>query len=268
MVRLFDTSSIQTLDGVTGISLRRDSATSIPSEPGTYILILEAPARRRVRSGSTRYARARARLLRLRRQRARMPAGFAGVSPITADALVPRIGTSTTCAVIRRCVRSGFSAGASRREHRWGAALECGDRIDHPAPGFWRLGLRVSLSPVSVFAAASAVDLSTAIRGFPHPEAARSPRLSGSVPSQLSTTRCASPSSAGKIGPCNWMRPASSAWYPTSCGPGTSPARKPCASRSSATTFAARHARPGRLLDLACGVGYGTRFLTDRAEQL
>ncbi len=32
--------------------------------------------------------------------------------------------------------------------------------------------------------------------------------------------------------------------------------------------FAAQHARPGRLLDLACGVGYGTRFLTDRTEQL
>jgi 2-polyprenyl-3-methyl-5-hydroxy-6-metoxy-1,4-benzoquinol methylase len=32
--------------------------------------------------------------------------------------------------------------------------------------------------------------------------------------------------------------------------------------------FAAQHARPGRLLDVACGVGYGTRFLTDRAEQL
>jgi 2-polyprenyl-3-methyl-5-hydroxy-6-metoxy-1,4-benzoquinol methylase len=27
--------------------------------------------------------------------------------------------------------------------------------------------------------------------------------------------------------------------------------------------FAARHGRPGRLLDLACGVGYGTRLLTD-----
>jgi len=28
--------------------------------------------------------------------------------------------------------------------------------------------------------------------------------------------------------------------------------------------FAARHLRPGRLLDVACGVGYGTRILTDR----
>ncbi len=32
--------------------------------------------------------------------------------------------------------------------------------------------------------------------------------------------------------------------------------------------FAARHARPGRLLDLACGVGYGTRLLSDRAPQV
>ncbi|MDJ0846937.1 MAG: class I SAM-dependent methyltransferase [Myxococcota bacterium] len=32
--------------------------------------------------------------------------------------------------------------------------------------------------------------------------------------------------------------------------------------------FAARHARPGRLLDMACGVGYGTRLLTDRASQV
>ncbi len=29
--------------------------------------------------------------------------------------------------------------------------------------------------------------------------------------------------------------------------------------------FAAQHARPGRALDMACGVGYGTRFLADRA---
>ncbi len=30
--------------------------------------------------------------------------------------------------------------------------------------------------------------------------------------------------------------------------------------------FAARHARPGRLLDCACGVGYGTRTLADRDD--
>lgn len=29
--------------------------------------------------------------------------------------------------------------------------------------------------------------------------------------------------------------------------------------------FAARHVRPGRVLDCACGVGYGTRILVDRA---
>ena len=28
--------------------------------------------------------------------------------------------------------------------------------------------------------------------------------------------------------------------------------------------FAARHARPGRILDMACGVGYGTRLLADQ----
>jgi 2-polyprenyl-3-methyl-5-hydroxy-6-metoxy-1,4-benzoquinol methylase len=32
--------------------------------------------------------------------------------------------------------------------------------------------------------------------------------------------------------------------------------------------FAAIHARAGRLLDLACGVGYGTRLLSDRCPQL
>jgi SAM-dependent methyltransferase len=32
--------------------------------------------------------------------------------------------------------------------------------------------------------------------------------------------------------------------------------------------FAARHARPGRLLDIACGVGYGTRLLADEARQV
>jgi SAM-dependent methyltransferase len=30
--------------------------------------------------------------------------------------------------------------------------------------------------------------------------------------------------------------------------------------------FAARHARPGRLLDLACGVGYGLRLIADEAD--
>lgn len=32
--------------------------------------------------------------------------------------------------------------------------------------------------------------------------------------------------------------------------------------------FAALHARPGRLLDIACGVGYGTRLLSDKAVQV
>jgi SAM-dependent methyltransferase len=32
--------------------------------------------------------------------------------------------------------------------------------------------------------------------------------------------------------------------------------------------FAATHAQPGRLLDIACGVGYGTRFLSDQAAQV
>ena len=32
--------------------------------------------------------------------------------------------------------------------------------------------------------------------------------------------------------------------------------------------FAAEHARPGRLLDLACGVGYGTRLLADQRTDL
>ena len=32
--------------------------------------------------------------------------------------------------------------------------------------------------------------------------------------------------------------------------------------------FAARHARPGRLLDIACGVGYGTRLLADEALEV
>src|SRR5262245_16068204 len=30
--------------------------------------------------------------------------------------------------------------------------------------------------------------------------------------------------------------------------------------------FAAAQARPGRILDLACGVGYGTRLLAERAR--
>lgn len=32
--------------------------------------------------------------------------------------------------------------------------------------------------------------------------------------------------------------------------------------------FAARHGRPGRVLDCACGVGYGSRLLADRVEGL
>ena len=32
--------------------------------------------------------------------------------------------------------------------------------------------------------------------------------------------------------------------------------------------FASRHCRPGRLLDIACGVGYGTSLLTERVPQI
>ena len=32
--------------------------------------------------------------------------------------------------------------------------------------------------------------------------------------------------------------------------------------------FAARHARAGRLLDIACGVGYGTRLLCEESRQV
>jgi SAM-dependent methyltransferase len=32
--------------------------------------------------------------------------------------------------------------------------------------------------------------------------------------------------------------------------------------------FAARHVRPGRLLDIACGVGYGTRLLADQSNAI
>ena len=32
--------------------------------------------------------------------------------------------------------------------------------------------------------------------------------------------------------------------------------------------FACRHCRPGRLLDIACGVGYGTSLLTERVPQI
>ena len=32
--------------------------------------------------------------------------------------------------------------------------------------------------------------------------------------------------------------------------------------------FAVGHARPGRLLDIACGAGYGTRYVADRREDL
>jgi len=32
--------------------------------------------------------------------------------------------------------------------------------------------------------------------------------------------------------------------------------------------FAARHAKPGRLIDIACGVGYGTRILVEERSDL
>jgi len=104
------------------ISLRRDSDTSIPKEPGTYILILEAPARRRIPVGALGtlvlepgfYAYVGSAL---------GPGGLRG-------RLAHHRGRSRSphwhIDYVRRhtALREiWFSAGASRREHRWAAVL-------------------------------------------------------------------------------------------------------------------------------------------------
>jgi Uri superfamily endonuclease len=108
---------------------------SIPKEPGTYILILEASARRRAPVGAL-------------GNLALEPGFYAYVG----SALGPG-GLSGRLAHHRRRARSPhwhidyvrrhtalreiwFSAGALRREHRWAAALERGDESTIPLAGF------------------------------------------------------------------------------------------------------------------------------------
>jgi Uri superfamily endonuclease len=115
--------------------LRRDLDTSIPKEPGTYILILEAPARRRVPVGVLG-------ILGLE------PGFYAYVgSALGSGGLRGRLahhrGRSRSphwhIDYVRRhtALREiWFSEGALRREHRWAAALARSDGAIIPLAGF------------------------------------------------------------------------------------------------------------------------------------
>jgi len=121
--------------GNRGSSLRRILATSIPNEPGTYILILESPAKRRVRVGA---------LGTLELE----PGFYAYVgSALGSGGLRGRLAHHSGRSraphwhidYMRRhtALREiWFSAGASRREHRWAAVLASSDGAIIPLAGF------------------------------------------------------------------------------------------------------------------------------------
>ena len=127
--------SAQTVRQGPGISLRRDSDTSIPQEPGTYILILEASARRRIPVGALGTL-------------ALEPGFYAYVgSALGSGGLRGRLahhrGRTRSphwhIDYVRRhtALREiWFLAGASRREHRWGAVLDRSDGAIIPLAGF------------------------------------------------------------------------------------------------------------------------------------
>jgi Uri superfamily endonuclease len=135
MVRGLMQPSAQTVRQRPGISLRRDSDISVPKEPGTYILILEAPARRRIPVGALG-------MLVLE------PGFYAYVgSALGSGGLRGRLAHHRGRArsphwhidYVRRhtALREiWFSAGALRREHGWAAALARSDGSIIPQAGF------------------------------------------------------------------------------------------------------------------------------------
>ena len=118
-----------------GISLRRDSDTSLPKEPGTYILILEASTGRRISVGA---------LGKL----ALEPGFYAYVgSALGSGGLRGRLAHHRARSrfphwhidYLRRhtALREiWFSTGASRREHRWGEVLARSEGAIIPLAGF------------------------------------------------------------------------------------------------------------------------------------
>ena len=127
--------STQTVRQRPEISLRRDSDTSIPQEPGTYILILEASAKRRIPVGALGTL-------------ALEPGFYAYIgSALGSGGLRGRLahhrGRSRSphwhIDYVRRhtALREiWFSAGALRREHRWGAVLARSGGAIIPLAGF------------------------------------------------------------------------------------------------------------------------------------